>query len=45
MLEKINSPLADRNLNVDGPSMNTPFFLMVCLLNDPRVNALCFGPD
>jgi hypothetical protein len=29
-LEKITSPIADRNLNIDRPSMNTPFFLMAC---------------
>jgi hypothetical protein len=45
MLEKITSPIADRNLNIDRPSMDTPFFLMACLLCDLPLNVLCFGPD
>ena len=43
MLEKINSPMADLNLNIDCPSMNAPFFLKACLFYDLRLNVLCLG--
>jgi len=45
MLEKITGLIADRNLNIDPTSMNTPFFLMACILYEMRSNVLCFGSE